>query len=207
MPYLNSITTKINDYLSLNTFPDKRFAGSDWNAIAYPIVVDNREAEMQKIAPCLPTTTGEYKLLIFDDTKPLIVYHKVIGKRYTIVKDETFGRKTGKSLSAPSNMQMIVLANRHLIKILPEDLETLIATNFPDGSENGFKNINSALNGITITVTNSDLGYERLWAQEYKGFEFQVNPDRAILSVNYTIESGFQTKCFKLCDCAGESGQ
>jgi hypothetical protein len=207
MPYLNNIATKLNELFSASTLTDKRFAGSDWNPIAYPVMVDNRDGEFQKIAPCVPTTAGEYKLLIFDDTKPLIVYHKVIGKRYQEEKGVVYGRSSGKNLSVGSSMQMIVLANRNLIKILPEDLETLLTTNFPDGSETGFKNINSALNGIAIKVTNSDLGYDRLWSQEYKGFEFQVNPDRAILSVNYTIESSFKTKCFKLCDCAGESGQ
>lgn len=202
MPYLNSITEKINNHLADTTLKDKRFQGSDYNAIAYPLEVDNRD-DKQQILPCIPKVGGEYKGLFFDDAKPLIIYHKIVSKQYQQLKAETYGRGSGKPFNAVSNMQMIVLANRALIKVLPEDLETLLVLNFPDGSEKEMQGINTALTQFNIRPTSSDLNYERLWTQEFKGYEFEVNADRAMLSVNYTIESAFKTKCFSLCDCTG----
>lgn len=207
MLYLNEITTELNKLFAAETFTDKRFASSDYNALAYPVLVDNRK-EQEQIQPCVPTTVGEYKPLMFDDAKALIVYHKVLNNPITSEKDkEGFGRISGRNLKSTGLMQMIVLANRALIKVLPADLASLFIMNFPDGSETAFSSISNSLQGITIRPSSCDLNYERLWAQEFKGFDFEVNPDRAILSVNYTIESAFKTKCFKLCDCAGESGQ
>ena len=102
-------------------------------------------------------------------------------------------------------MQMIVLANRTIIKILPDDFETLLVMNFPNGNETIFNSISSSLNAIYTKPVSSDTDFQRLWANEFRGYDYQVNQDRAIIAVNYTIESAFKTKCFSLCDCQGES--
>jgi len=202
VPYLKQIANQINVELKASVFNDKRFSSAEFNAIAYPVMVDNRD-DRQQISPCIPLSAGEYKQMMFDDTKSFVLYHKILSKSYQRVENDgsSFGRVSGRNMRAVTQMQMVFLCNRDIIKILTEELEALVVTNFPDGKETGFKTISSSILGVDIKPVNSDFDYTRLWIQEFKGYEFNVNPDRAMLSVNYTIESTFKTKCFKLCDC------
>ena len=205
MPYLKQIANAINTELKSNVFTDKRFASADYNSLAYSILVDNREDRQQSL-PCVAENDGEYKPMIFDDTKAFVLYHKIFSKNYQYSTDkEAFGRVTGRNVKAVCQMQMIVLANRTIIKILPDDFETLLVMNFPNGNETIFNSISSSLNAIYTKPVSSDTDFQRLWANEFRGYDYQVNQDRAIIAVNYTIESAFKTKCFSLCDCQGES--
>jgi hypothetical protein len=205
MPYLKQIASAINSELKSNVFTDKRFASADFNSLAYSIVVDNRE-DRNLIAPCVAGSDGEYTAMMFDDTKAFVVYHKALSKSYVQIADrEAFGRSAGKNVRCTAQMQMIILATRSIIKILPDDLETLVVMNFPNGNETIFSAVSASITGIATKTVSSDTDFLRLWATEFRGYEFQVNPDRAILAVNYTIESNFKTKCFSLCDCQGEN--
>jgi len=193
--------------LQTDVFSDSRFASADYNAIAYNVVVDNREDSFLQ-APCVPQSlNGEYKQMMIDDTKAFVLYHKIISKQYTPVagssaNGETFGRKSGRNIKCTSAMQMILLFIREQIRILPEELEALITTNFPDGSETAFASINTCLTGTNIKPVSSNLDYAALFGQEFRGYDYNLNADRGMLSVTYTIESTFKTKCFSLCDCA-----
>lgn len=200
MPYLKQIATAINSELKLTAFNESRFANADFNSLAYPILVDNREDKNITI-PCVALTNGEYKPMMFDDSLPMAVYHKVLSKVYQVsTSTESFGRKSSKNIKAIAQMQMICLANRQLIKILPDDLEAMFVMNFPSGKETSFSTID-AVDLLNVKPVSSDTDFIRIWANEFRGLEFQVNQDRAILSLNYTIESTFKTNCFTTCDC------
>lgn len=205
MPYLKQISNAINAELKSNVFTDQRFASADYNSLAYSILVDNRDDRQQSL-PCVAENNGEYKPMMFEDTKAFVLYHKILSKNYQYSTDkEAFGRSAGRNVKAVCQMQMIVLANRSIIKILPDDFETLLVMNFPNGNETIFNSISTSLNAIYTKPVSSDTDFQRLWANEFKGYDYQVNQDRAIIAVNYTIESAFKTKCFSLCDCQGES--
>lgn len=208
MSWLKPIVGVFNDRLKVKVFGDKRFASAEYNAIAYQVITDNRDTA-KKVAPCIPGKSAEeYTPMMFDDTKAFVLYHKIITSSYEPYNGgPVFGRKSGMNIKGNAIMQMIILANRNTVRILPEEFESLVIVNFPQGTEAEFVSINPQLNGILTTPKSSDLDYAKLWAQEYKGYDFNVNPDRMILSVNYTIESIFKTGCFSLCDCQGEEPQ
>lgn len=207
MSFIKPIIEVLNSRLKAVVFGDKRFASAEYNSIAYQVIVDNREGQ-KKIAPCIPGQKGpeEYSIMMFDDTKAFVLYHKIITSGYEpYTGGATFGRKTGLNLEGNTTVQMVFLANRNIIKILPEEFESLVIVNFPQGTEAEFTAINAQLTGIKTVPKSSDMDYAKLWAQEFKGYDFNVNPDRMMLSVNYNIESIFKTGCFSLCDCGGGS--
>lgn len=202
MESLRTIASRINEVLKANVFSDKRFTDSDYNAIAYPVVSDNREPVV--IMPCVPIETlGEYKPMFFNDTRPFTLYHKVLNSSYQ--KDAQYGRAGGRAMKLIATMQMIVLANRSLTGLLPDEFEMILASNFPEGNEANFSNI-TGMSVVSINPLSSNMNFEQLHNAEFKGIEYKVNPDRMILAVNYTIESAFNKRCFKVCDCQANAG-
>ncbi len=208
MPYLNRITEQLGLQLKATAFSDKRFASAEYYGIAYPVLVDNRDGQ-NKMAPCVPQpSTGEYLQMMLNDNAAFVAYHKIINKVFQVLPDKAnYGRFSGRNLTAQATMQMLLLYNRDIIKILPDELEAMLVTNWPDGSETRFTTISNQLTHVAIRPISSNFNYAALWDSEFRGYDFNVTPDRGILSVTYTIESAFRTGCFNLCDCNGEAGQ
>jgi hypothetical protein len=203
MPYLKQIAQAINLELKTNVFSDKRFASAEYYDIAYQLQVDNREDKLLS-CPCVPkATVGEYYEMLFNDGIAFTAYHKILNSSYAEAENPKFGRaKT--NIKATATMQMVFLINRQIVKILPEEFESVLVTNFVSGKETSFSSVSTAMSGIKILPSSTQLDYTALWNSEFKGYEFNVNADRSMMGLTYTIESDFKTGCFNLCDCSTE---
>ena len=196
MPFQSAIIDIINTQIMTDTLCDVRFVGASVNGIAY----DGTEVDSTgtRVFPVVYDLTGNGTKINPDDTYPIQIYHKILNKTYQ-VKPSSVGSRAN-VVSEKTDVKMIVAGWTSRLQLTQEDLEALIASNFPDQiSPSLYSPLK--LQNLVVTLQSSVLDRAQVYAGEYRGIPFQVSPEQILFSIRYQIESTYKKGCFIITDC------
>jgi len=196
MPFQSSIINIINDQILAGTLCDSRFANGSINGIAY----DGTEMDSSgiRVYPIVYDLTGNGSKVNPDDTYPIQIYHKILNKTYQ-VKPGSVGDRSN-VVSEKTDVKMVVAGWTNPLQLTQEDLEALIASNFPDQIAPALYTP-LRLQNLVITLVSSVLDRAQVYREEYRGIPYQVRPEQILFSIRYQIESTYKKGCFIITDC------
>ncbi len=198
MPFLKEQITIINNHLEDNAFNYQQFKSGLIENIAKPCVV--ADGDGFKIFPAVITVGGTEKYLGLDDTYPLIVYHKILNKSYTIQSaNNQYGSGYSRMIEN-TNAYMVVYAKQSKVGLTAEQLEALIIVNFPDKI---LASSLSSLNGVetmTVNLTGSDLDAQTVFNAEYQNVSYPLGLEDILIRINYQIEVAYNKSCLNVCE-------
>jgi len=174
---------------------DKRFAGSVFHAIATQSDDSNATT-----SPYIIDSFGEATNVLYDDNKPVVLYHKYNGSNtYRSESISQFGDDNEK-VSTAYNITLIVFGSRNLTQLQPDDLETLIVSGMPTALTNAQLNTLNLL-GCNIIVSGSDHNSINIFKREFTGQQKKFDPRIYMFALNYTIECSYDKGCINTLCC------
>lgn len=202
MPFLNKQVEIVNNVLRGTAFYDERFKSGRYEAIAYEAVRQVSEGKFE-FFPVVMDENYEAHEVTVDDTYPIVLYHKVLAKNYSLTPTNNtrggFGDKNNYQTET-TLVKMVVYGKWSAIKLTKEQLEALIVTNFPDNISNAIV-APLKLDNMTVTLQSSNLKPDMVWGEEYRNIPLRLAPEDILFSINYTITTTYRKGCFQICDC------
>lgn len=128
----------------------------------------------------------------FDDTKPVVGYHKIESVNVTIDAESGYGDKAGDIVNT-YNMKLVIFSDTLKTKLSSDELFTFIQANMPEAMRG------EKFSYIRTTIRNAILNVQQVFNAEYRGFAFSLRPEQSLISIGYIIEGRFKKGCFKCC--------
>ena len=196
MPFQSAIIDIINSQILTNTLCDSRFANGSVNGIAY----DGTEIDSNgiRVYPVVYDLTGNGSKVNPDDTYPIQIYHKILNKTYQVSASSVGSRSN--VVTERTDVKMVVAGWTSRLQLTQEDLEALIASNFPDQIAPALYTP-LRLQRLVVTLQSSVLDRAQVYREEYRGIPYQVRPEQILFSIRYQIESTYKKGCFIITDC------
>jgi len=199
MPFLKQQIEIVNSLLLQTAFADERFATARIEAIA----VDCSRTESDNSIsyfPAIMSENNEAQDITVDDTYGLIVYHKVLSSAYAPDTKNQFGDRN-KYQKQVTRIKMVVYAKFDKVKLKKEQLEALIAVNFPDQIPDVLFKQPLKLDDMGVVLKSSNMISAQVWQEEYKGTPLRLAPEDIYFSMIYDLETSYRKGCFTICDC------
>ena len=200
MNYHSDIIQIINSRLMSDVLCDPVFTGGSINGIATDAT--DVDSTATRSYPVISDIYGSGTCVNPDDSYPIQIYHRLLGKTYNI-KPASVGDRSN-VVGEKTEVKMVVAAWSQKIGMTQEDLESLIASDFPDQISSAVY-IPLRLQNLVITLQSSTLDRAQVWREEYKGVPYQVKPEQILFAVKYQIEAMYKKGCFTLTPCQPES--
>lgn len=127
-----------------------------------------------------------------DDKFPVVAYHKLGSLTSRSVEGNGYGRDAGTQTNVYTN-SLVVFLNRTKCKLYPDELLLHIQANLPE------QVAMEPYTRIYLTITNTQLDSETVYAQEYVKSKFELKANQYLFRINYTVETTFKKGCFKTC--------
>lgn len=185
---MESIVNQINCFIEplMNGFPNSLLLGLTTPVLRLKRVGDT---EVQQIFPCVVSKSGECIEAIVDNTKPLIIYHKLLGMNIQLLASRSFGDSAG-DVQSTHNMQMVVYFGRDHLPMTMEDLYIQINHYIPEQIE-----AYSPYKRIVIKQTGLNANVLQIFQAEYKNVPYRLRPNDVLFTINYTIETVINKNC------------
>lgn len=192
MPYLKEIVDIMNVNMRATTLSDKRFDKGAFYSIARLLP---REEENQRVTiPSIVANNGSCTDVSFNDIYPFIIYHRVLSITYG--KGEAFG--DNQLIQETANMIAVVYGDRNILKLEPEQLVAAVNAGFLDQLTETDKNTYN-LGISSINVAENNLNPEEVFQGELSGVTFNLQPNKILFSINYTIVNEYDKQCVDIC--------
>lgn len=196
MPYNNEICLLINDTLKAGNLKDSRFGGAQYHGLTYDTIEKDSK---EKTFPS-EYNNGDFKQVSCDNNYPLVLWHKLLGKRYDkVVADQQYGGTLLKTREVTQGY-LVVFANREAIRIPQENLEALVSLGLPNVLDAALV-AQYQMDYAEVNVTGSSLITAAIWQQEFKGTELPITPENYLVKVDYQVITTFRNDCIKICEC------
>jgi hypothetical protein len=188
MPFLKEIIKKVNDSLKTNAINDIRFADARIEGIARSVgrLVDNKV----EVFPVVLSDSFELNDISIDDTYPLIVYHKLLNNAYQ-------QKDNDRNYICKTDVKMVVYGKINKLNLTSEQLEAVIAMNFPTILDKD----GTAVDSIFIRLNSSEMDGQKVFNEEYSNIDYRLCENDILLSFRYSIETNFRKGCFNICEC------
>jgi hypothetical protein len=191
----------INNWIRKFSFCDPMFTADNvsLNGIAY----DSNEED--KTFPVVNTLKGDGTAVSLNDTYAIQLYHRILKKEYSYKKAQ-FGNDAN-MVTEKMYVKLVVAGNTQKLQLIQEDVEALIAANFPGNIPQAVFNPDyapMALESMMVTLTGSNLTKEQVFKEEYKGVPYSAKPYQILFCMNYYIESTYKKGCFSILNCQTE---
>ena len=189
MAYLGEIVETINMALKakLTAFPLSRY-----NGLSYPIA--RKKGTAFEYLPAVIFSSGDARLITFDDVNELEIYHKIASSTYTQRKLQSYGDGYDE-FQHNYEVDMVVMGDRRKVQVEPDALEAAIASNMPNTMTiAGVKFIN-------ILAVSANYNSRSLFSQEFQGADYYLKPEHIFFSIRYRVEIQYQKGCLSLCQC------
>ncbi|MER3499784.1 MAG: hypothetical protein C4308_14760 [Chitinophagaceae bacterium] len=157
----------------------------------FDLAINAQKNDTDQIFPVAFTKNGKGKYLGADDIQSIITYHKV--NNFTVSRESRLGYGDSRGrIKNTYNMKLIVFLKRDITKVEPDELALYIQNKLPECT--------SSTNGIRLVYNIGEviLNDRQVFDMEYKNVPYFVKPEHALMAINYTIESTFDTNCFNL---------
>jgi hypothetical protein len=192
MQYIAQIAAAINAAIKLG-LQDSRFEGSDYNGIAI------LASDGKKLRPMIVDHYDNNKYITADDSVPLQIYHRTIKINRADQPGKSYGDHIAGKLET-TNMALIAIGSRRMIKLTPEELEAAIVAYLPS-MVNKETTRQLQISSCKISPTDSVLDPVTVYLDENKTTTYELSPNSLMIRINYTITSTYNTACFNICDC------
>lgn len=201
MPYATEIINKLDAVLAASAFADARFANRYTAGLVQQIPVKSA-ADSSKVIfiPAKVTALNDAQQVVPDDSFNLITYHRMIANNYSARSGSQQFGDTYDERICTSDVIMVVIGFTNKLKLIAEQLEALIVSNFPNLLEKEFVN-SLQMNSISIDAASSSFDSVAIFSQEYRGEAYFIKPEMSLFQIRYRIEAAFNKSCFELCDC------
>lgn len=152
-------------------------------------VRNSGDTEVTQIFPSVVDDRGECRDAVIDTTRPIMIYHKLLGITSQVMARSGFGDAKGDVLNV-YNMQLVVYFGRDKLPLSLEDLYIQLNHYIPEelAPVNPYKRISikqSGLNANTMQVFNG----------EYKNVVYRLRPNDVLFTINYSIEAIINKSC------------
>lgn len=176
--YLECLLDILNQKLTVDS---EKYAGAKYYGLAYQVSRDN-----QKFPVVLENK--EQKEVVFDDSKPLIVYHRLLSKPYS---KNDYGIDV-----ATCQMVMVVYGSFSTAN----DVENQFISLIPESLLPAEFSTLTGLESVDFQVISSNLISEDVFNQEYKGVEYRLGENDFLFSIRYNIDVSFRKECLDFCE-------
>jgi|SRR6476646_1158517 len=189
MAYLGEIVETINTTLKakLTAFPLSRY-----NGLSYPIA--RKKGTAFEYLPALISSSGDARLITFDDINELEIYHRIASSTYTQSGVATYGNGYD-AFKHNYDVDLIVMGDRRKVQVAPDVLEAAIASNMPSTTTI------DGIRGINILAVSANHNSRSLFSQEFQGADYYLKPEHIFFSIRYRVEIQYQKGCLVLCQC------
>lgn len=147
------------------------------HGIADPIVIHE---DMEHIYPVIINADGECHDVLFDDSQDMSLYHRLNGKTYSTVQSAGYGDTPQRTVVY--DMSLIVSGKRQSKNMY--DVERICVQ-----AIEGIKNANTL-----PTVVSTNFNRMQIFASEYAGIQFPIQPNVYLFKTNYKI-TRIQSPC------------
>jgi len=196
LPYNNEICLLINGILQKGNLSDSRFSGAQYHGLTYETI----EKDSNEKAFPSEYKNGNFEQVTVDNNYPLVLWHKLLGKRYDkVTGEQQFGGHLYKTREVTQGY-CVVFANRDVIRVTQENLEALVALGFPNVIDPELV-APYQMDYCEVNPTGSSLITAAIWAQEFKGAELPITPENYLVRIDYQVITTFRNNCIKICDC------
>lgn len=193
MPFLKEQIEIVNATLRAGALKDKRFQSGRFEAIAVDVSRITADDKVEMF-PAVMDGHFEVKEIVVNDTYPITVYHKVLGKTYGRQAIQPQYGDGYNAVTERVEMKMVVSGNVQRLKLTAEQLEALVVTGFPDQISATLLSTLS-LDSMSVAISGSNLVTAQVFSEEYRGQELFLAPEDILFSVRYAIESKFRKGC------------
>lgn len=200
MPFLKQQIELVNDALRAGALSDSRFQNGRYEAIAVDVSRIN-DGDKIETFPAIMNDNYEPVEVVVSDTYPIVIYHKILSKRYQVAQGTNFG-DNNKAMVELVEAKMVVYGKYAALRLTTEELEAVIASGFPDVIAKS-KLAPYKIDSMNVTLQSSNYNAAQVFQEEYKGFELFLSAEDIFFSVRYSIESRYRKGCFTICDCHG----
>jgi hypothetical protein len=185
---MEDIVNNINSYLEpfMKAYPNSLLLG-----LTTPVMRQARsgDTEINQIFPSVVSNSGECKDAAIDTTRPIMIYHKLLGITSQIVARSGFGDGKGDLLNT-INMQLVVYFGRDKLPLSLEELYIQLNHYIPEELEpvNPYKRISIKQSGLNANTT-------QIFFAEYKNVTYRLRPNDVLFTINYSIEALTNKSC------------
>lgn len=193
MPYIKEIASIINTELQASTLGDKRFKKGSFYSVVKLIKreTDNNNATI----PSVVANNGDCTPIVIDDTKPFILYHRIIDLSYTL--GEANGDK--RLITETATVRMVVYGKRNILQIEQELLVAAVQGGMLQELSATHKNTYK-LQKCSIEIADINLNSVDVYSEEYSGdVSYHLKPNDILFSMNYVITSEYDKSCVDIC--------
>lgn len=198
MPYLDKVTTEINNYLKAGVLNRHSLQGGIYHGLASQVkVVDAHE----KIIPAIIDNNGNDIDVTIDDVSPIHVYHRLVAPiQFPSATNENKFGDGGQVVVEVSSMSCIVFSNPKKTGLSSEDLGFLMASGLPNYftlSQIGSSDVSSC----RIILQNIDTNQYNVMSREYGASIKTIPIDKTLMAINYQIEMVVDKNCMVCENC------
>lgn len=149
------------------------------------------EKEVVQVFPAVVSVSGECKDVTIDTTRPLMIYHKLLGMNIQLLASRAFGDSAG-DVQSVHNMQMVVYFGRDHLPLTMEQLYIQLNHYLPEQLDpiNPYKR-------ITIKQSGLNANTMQIFQSEYKNVPYRLRPNDVLFAINYTIETVINKNCIE----------
>lgn len=199
MPNLDSIVTIVNDALKNNGFKNRKFQGSLYLGIADEVKSIEKEgdADIETIEMGVIGITGEVTDVSYDDTYPLVVFHRVMDIKHEVAP-ENYG-KTGTTMQETASMKIVVGGSRPRVQTNQNNIIASVAMDFPKEFTTA-QIISLGMNSCIIEMGQVNTYMYSVWDEHWKGTPCVLGSNIFLFSMDYQIISTYNKTCFDICE-------
>lgn len=193
MPYIKEIASIINTELQASTLGDKRFKKGSFYSVVKLI---KRETENNNATiPSIISNNGTCTPIVIDDTKPFMLYHRVLDLAYTL------GDSNGdeRLITETATVRIVVYGKRNILQLEQELLVAAVQGGMLQELSATDKNTYK-LQKCSIEIADINLNSEDVYNEEYSGdVNYHLKPNDILFSLNYIITSEYDKSCVDIC--------
>jgi hypothetical protein len=195
MPKLKEIVSIINTNLETDVFNTSRFQGGKYYDIVKLVSEQIKDNVITR--PCEIDNDGECTDVIYDDTYPLQLYHRIMTLNYETVPED-YG--DGNLMKETATMSLVFISDRYKIQMESENLMALIAVNMIEKLSQTDLNTYNLYSCSIYPSGESVIDNETIYNREYQNVEYLLKPNSIMHALTYTIETVYNKKCYLPCE-------
>lgn len=190
MSIISTIVTAINTNYANNVFTDGKYATKRIVGLAMAYPEKKGKDTLIKIVPAVYSTdaNGSGNIIDLDNSKSLIIYHKLNDAAYSLIQDGAKG--DGYLQQWIINITMTVAALRDITLMQPDDLNEKIIGNLPSGIANI-----TGINKCFIAPVSTDFDFISILRKEYASVDYFLKPNQMLFQLKYKVTATVNPHC------------
>ena len=199
MPFLNQITSFINDTLKANSLNKKKLQPALFFGLSSTIAKakGSKEGLKLEILPAVIKPDGSVIQIVPDSKTAIQIYHKLISKAYSNEK-KSYGDEY--DIKSVCEILMVVIINSKLTGSAKDVLEPVVLFGIPQRLSPALLS-DLKISKCLITPVSSNMDPLQVFRGEYPQSDYFLSEQMSMFSIRYKIETTFSRACVDHCLC------